>query len=76
MVAVSCFFVALCQGDSLPVGHKIWGNTRIQLSENAPAGGFTDVLSGNIVDACDSSGGRGIPIADAFSSLPVAVLIN
>ena len=62
--------VALAGPGRLPVGSALWGDTAVRLPSGAP-GVLRNVLTGTTVEVL----GRGLPLARALASFPVAVLI-
>ncbi|RMH56663.1 MAG: malto-oligosyltrehalose synthase [Candidatus Hydrogenedentota bacterium] len=57
--------------ETLPIGERFWGDTRLTFSEDLPAGGWTDVLSGWKKDV--PPGVASLEAARLFSDLPVAL---
>jgi hypothetical protein len=55
-----------------PIGERIWGETRLDLSGLAPDG-YRDVLTGRCV-AVQRDGGVSLRAAEVFGVLPIAVL--
>jgi (1->4)-alpha-D-glucan 1-alpha-D-glucosylmutase len=76
VVAVGRLLMALSKEEQLPIGHEIWGGSRIRLPGNTPPPQFTDVLSGNRVNVENCDNGWFIPAAETFYSLPIAVLVG
>jgi (1->4)-alpha-D-glucan 1-alpha-D-glucosylmutase len=70
IVIGSRFFTGLVQPPSMPLGRDVWKDTRIELKEGS-AGRWINELTGEYVE---DAGGEEIFLADAFRSLPVALL--
>jgi maltooligosyltrehalose synthase len=75
-VLIGRFFVTLCERSPLAIGPEVWGNTCVQLPDGLCGEGLTDVLSGEVIEVRHANGRRSVPLGGAFSTLPVAVLVN
>ena len=70
VVVVPRLSAGLVRGDRFPVGGRAWPATVVRLPSGAP-GRWTNVLTGERIGVAD----RGMRIADALATLPVAVLV-
>jgi (1->4)-alpha-D-glucan 1-alpha-D-glucosylmutase len=70
IVIVSRFFTGLVQPPVMPLGKEVWKDTRIELKEGS-AGRWVNELTGEPIAA---GGGEELFLADAFRTLPVALL--
>jgi len=74
MVVLAARWLARLLGGrrDVPVGTGAWGDTRVHLGGSAADGPWLDVLTG----AETAARGGAFALADAFSTLPVAVLVR
>jgi (1->4)-alpha-D-glucan 1-alpha-D-glucosylmutase len=64
------------QGRCVPVGEEIWADTAVELDSSTRfEKRLTNILTGEILSAQRYEGSCRINVADAFSSLPYAILI-
>ncbi|MBN1837936.1 MAG: malto-oligosyltrehalose synthase [Spirochaetales bacterium] len=71
LVAAPRFFTTLAPERELPLGGRVWGDTRIELPESLHAGGWTDTVSG-----CAVAGGATLMAAELFARFPGALLLD
>ena len=76
LVLAGRFFAQLEAQTRLPVGEAIWGKTEVVLRKQLPAGPYREVFTGQTVHPVRRDGGLVLPVAEVFSHLPVALLIN
>jgi (1->4)-alpha-D-glucan 1-alpha-D-glucosylmutase len=67
-------FTALSAADRPPVGHGIWGETRLILDRSSPGGDWRDAITGQIVHPA-ADGERVLRMDEVFASLPAAILV-
>jgi (1->4)-alpha-D-glucan 1-alpha-D-glucosylmutase len=70
------FFAQLEAQTRLPVGLEAWGNTEIIVRKQLPAGPYRDLFTGRTITPVKRNGTLILPVADAFTHLPIALLIN
>lgn len=70
------FFLDLCGSYGAPLGEPAWGNTSVTLPKKMDGLSFEDVLTGKKITAEARSGKVTIPLAEAFSHCPVALLFG
>jgi (1->4)-alpha-D-glucan 1-alpha-D-glucosylmutase len=70
------FFVALNKLGALPLGRDVWGDSALLLRRRLPSGRYRDILTDTAVETVLVGGRALLPLADVFSRLPVALLIN
>jgi (1->4)-alpha-D-glucan 1-alpha-D-glucosylmutase len=58
-------------GDRPPTGSQVWGETALLLPPELPAAGWTNVMTGEVIE---SPGDRTLPVAGILGSFPVALL--
>jgi (1->4)-alpha-D-glucan 1-alpha-D-glucosylmutase len=77
VAAVPRLVARLLQGDAdrLPIAPEVWGETRLLLPDHLRGCRLSNRLSGEEL-AADSDKGRGLPAADLFRHLPVALLTH
>ena len=76
LVMAGRFFAQLDAHAHAPVGEEKWGNTEVVLRTQLPAGPYRDVFTGKIVSPVRRNGALVVPVAQAFSHLPIALLIH
>jgi len=76
LVMAGRFFSQLDVQSRPPVGEEKWGNTEVALRTQLPAGYYRDVFTGKIVSPVRRNGALIVPVAQAFSHLPIALLIH
>lgn len=59
-------------GSAFPLGEDAWGKTRFALPEQAPAGGWRNLLTGEVVECRQD---HTLFLADLTRTLPLAVLV-
>ncbi len=76
LVLVGRFFAQLDAQTRLPFGTGAWGNTEIVLRKQLPAGAYRDVFTGQTVSAIRKNSDLALSVSEAFSHLPIALLVN
>jgi len=76
IVLAGRFFAQLEAPASLPIGKDAWGNTEVLLRKQLPTGPYRDVFTGQTVTPVRRNGSFVLPLVEAFSHLPVALLVN
>jgi (1->4)-alpha-D-glucan 1-alpha-D-glucosylmutase len=72
LTVVGRFFAALGAAEHPPLGEQVWGDTRLLLDRVASHTRYHDAITGRSIPP---NGGRTLPLASIFSSLPAAILI-
>ena len=62
------------KSEHLPIGDRVWGDTRIEMPQEIPAAQFRNALTGETVDLDSPDGGQTILMSQALRSFPVALL--
>jgi (1->4)-alpha-D-glucan 1-alpha-D-glucosylmutase len=62
------------EAGSLPLGEAVWGDTRVDLSSLPSAESLDSALDGRQLKLAVHAGGRELPVAEALSQFPVALL--
>lgn len=70
------FFATLGAGSRLPVGEEAWGDTVVMLRKGVRNGTYYDVFTQQRVSAESRGGKMALPVAQIFSHLTVALLVN
>jgi (1->4)-alpha-D-glucan 1-alpha-D-glucosylmutase len=76
LVLAGRFFAQLGAQTSPPVGNQIWSGTEVVLRKRLPAGPYRDVFTGQTVSPVKRNGALVLPVSEAFSHLPIALLVN
>jgi (1->4)-alpha-D-glucan 1-alpha-D-glucosylmutase len=78
VIAVAQRLVASLTGDdgrAPPLGHAVWGGTRLLLPDNAPTR-WVDLLTDTPVSAAEADGRLSLALGDVFATFPVALLVG
>jgi (1->4)-alpha-D-glucan 1-alpha-D-glucosylmutase len=62
-------------GSTPPIGRDIWGDTEISIPEAAPSR-WLNLLTGEVVEVSRMRDRPGLPLAELFSTLPLALLVD
>jgi len=76
LVLAGRFFAQLQAQKHVPVGAETWGNAEVVLRKQLPAGPYRDVFTGKTVSPVRRNGNLFLPVSEAFTHLPIALLIN
>ncbi len=76
VVLAGRFFAQLDAHTRPPLGEQAWGDASVVLRKQLPAGPYRDVFSGREVSPVRRDGNLVLPVSQAFSHLPIALLIN
>jgi (1->4)-alpha-D-glucan 1-alpha-D-glucosylmutase len=76
LVLAGRFFAQLDAGARVPVGAEIWGDAEVVLRKQLSFGPYRDVFTGKTVSPVRRNGDVVLPVAEAFSHLPIAMLVN
>jgi (1->4)-alpha-D-glucan 1-alpha-D-glucosylmutase len=70
------FFAQLEAHARVPVGAETWGDADVVLRKQLSSGPYRDVFTGETVASVQRDGDVVLPVAKAFSHLPIAMLVN
>ncbi len=76
VVLAGRFFAQLEAQTRLPVGLEAWGNAEVVLRKQLPAGPYRDVFTGLTLTPVRRNGNLILPVAEAFSHLPIVLLVS
>jgi (1->4)-alpha-D-glucan 1-alpha-D-glucosylmutase len=76
VVLAGRFFAQLEADGRVPVGAETWGDAEVVLRKQLPSGSYRDVFTSKKVSPVRRDGDVVLPVAEAFSHLPVAMLVN
>jgi (1->4)-alpha-D-glucan 1-alpha-D-glucosylmutase len=76
LVLAGRFFAQLEANTRIPVGAETWGDAEVVLRKQLPPGPYRDVFTGKTISPVRRDGDLVLPLADAFSHLPIAMLVN
>jgi (1->4)-alpha-D-glucan 1-alpha-D-glucosylmutase len=76
LVLAGRFFAQLGTGAGAPLGAAVWGDAEVVLRKQLPSGSYRDIFTGKTVAPVRRDGEVVLPIAEAFSHLPIAMLVN
>jgi (1->4)-alpha-D-glucan 1-alpha-D-glucosylmutase len=62
--------------NELPIGGRVWADTRVALGNSTQAPRMRDVLTGREVGIDGAGSERTLSVADALAEFPVAVLVG
>jgi (1->4)-alpha-D-glucan 1-alpha-D-glucosylmutase len=68
------FFMGLGASDSLPIGEETWGDSALVLRRDLSHLAYREVFSQTTIETAQQNGRTVLPLAKAFSQLPVALL--
>jgi (1->4)-alpha-D-glucan 1-alpha-D-glucosylmutase len=69
-------FFAQLEASRIPVGVETWGDAEVVLRKQLSSGPYRDVFTGETVSPVRRDGDVVLPVAKAFSHLPIAMLVN
>jgi len=73
LVLAARFYSQLTEPETLPLGERVWGGNFLMLPEDAP-GNWRETLTGSLHQSIETGDGQGLPLAEVFRYLPVALL--
>ena len=76
LVLAGRFFAQLEAHAHTPVGDETWGDAELVLRKQLPSGTYRDAFTGKTVSPVRRDGAVVLPVAEAFSHLPIAMLVN
>ena len=76
LVLAGRFFAQLDAGPRVPVGAQIWGDAEVVLRKQLSVGPYRDAFTGKSVSPVRRNGDLVLPVAEAFSHLPIALLVS
>jgi (1->4)-alpha-D-glucan 1-alpha-D-glucosylmutase len=76
LVLAGRFFAQLEAHAHVPVGAETWGDVEVVLRKQLPAGTYRDIFTGKTVSPARRDGDVVLPVAEAFSHLPIAMLVS
>ncbi|MFP3983277.1 MAG: malto-oligosyltrehalose synthase [Desulfurivibrionaceae bacterium] len=77
IVSVPRLIGTLLQKDQQePLGEEVWGDTGIVIPKKMDRRGFTDLMTGNILNCQDRGRDLWLPAGDLFSACPVSLLFS
>jgi (1->4)-alpha-D-glucan 1-alpha-D-glucosylmutase len=74
IVATGRFFSRLGAPDRLPIGRDIWNETFIMMERKMKFCRYRDVFTGEVLKVTEHKNNSGLPLAEVFSQLPVALM--
>jgi (1->4)-alpha-D-glucan 1-alpha-D-glucosylmutase len=63
-------------GAELPLGGRIWGDTRLILPTDLPEGSYRNVFTGGVVHPSPTGGGLALVVGEILAEFPVALLVS
>ena len=76
LVLAGRFFAQLGADSRIPAGAAAWGDAEVVLRKQLSPGPYRDVFTGKTITPVRRDGDIILPLADAFSHLPIAMLVN
>ncbi len=76
LVLAGRFFAQLEANTRIAVGPETWGDAEVVLRKQLPPGPYRDVFTGKSISPVRRDGDLVLPLAEAFSHLPIAMLVN
>jgi (1->4)-alpha-D-glucan 1-alpha-D-glucosylmutase len=76
LILAGRFFAQLEAHTGVPVGVETWGDAEVVLRKQLSSGRYRDVFTGETVSPVRRDGDVVLPVAKAFSHLPIAMLVN
>ena len=76
LVLAGRFFAQLGADSRVPAGAETWGDAEVVLRKQLSPGPYRDVFTGKTVSPVRRDGDIILPLAVAFSHLPIAMLVN
>ena len=75
LVIVPRFLTRLVKNpDELPLGHEVWGDSRVLIPREIPAVRFKNILTGEAIELVDQDGKAALALDQVFANFPVAML--
>jgi (1->4)-alpha-D-glucan 1-alpha-D-glucosylmutase len=60
--------------EDMPFGRRVWGESRIVVSDEIPGDRFQNILTGETLQGVDQNGQKALLLGDIFAHFPVAML--
>jgi (1->4)-alpha-D-glucan 1-alpha-D-glucosylmutase len=76
LVLAGRFFAQLSPDSRAPLGAGVWGDAEVVLRKQLPSGSYRDVFTGKTISSTRRNDEVVLPIAEAFSHLPIALLVS
>jgi len=76
LVLAGRFFAQLSADPRAPLGARVWGDAEVVLRKQLPSGAYRDVFTGKTISSTRRNDEVVLPIAEAFSHLPIAMLVS
>ena len=76
LVLAGRFFAQLGADPRAPLGADAWGDAEVVLRKQLPSGPYRDLFTGKTVSPVRRDDEIVLPISEAFSHLPIAMLVN
>jgi (1->4)-alpha-D-glucan 1-alpha-D-glucosylmutase len=76
LVLAGRFFAQVGADPRPPVGVEAWGDAEVVLRKQLSSGPYRDVFTGETVSPVRRNGDLVLPVGEAFSHLPIAMLVN
>ena len=76
LVLAGRFFTQLEAAARIPVGAEAWGDTELILRKQVSTGPYRDLFTGKTISPVLRDRDVVLPVADAFSHLPIAMLVS
>ena len=76
LVLAGRFFAQLGADARAPWAPTTWGDAEVVLRKQLPSGPYRDVFTGKTISPVQRDGEVVLPISEAFSHLPIAMLVN
>ena len=76
LVLAGRFFAQLGADPRVPLGADAWSDAEVVLRKQLPSGPYRDVFTGKTVSSVGRDNEVVLPISEAFSHLPIAMLVN
>ena len=76
LVLAGRFFTQLSADSRAPLGAGVWGDAEVVLRKQLPSGSYRDVFTGKTISSTRRNDEVVLPIAEAFSHLPIAMLVS
>jgi (1->4)-alpha-D-glucan 1-alpha-D-glucosylmutase len=75
LVIVPRFLTRLLKSpDELPLGHEVWGDSRVVIPREIPTVKFKNILTGEVMDLVEQDGKAALALDQVFANFPVALL--
>ena len=76
VIAAGRFFALLGADGSLPVGKETWSDTAVILRKQTTATHYRELFTGRVIATEKRNGNLVLPVSEAFSHLPIALLTS